>query len=95
MSIGRNHNPNAKNVRDVEDAYLKAHIEEYENYKKVGNESRAADVAAVLRQMGHEVEIGKKPAPAKETAVSPESLEHAVESPSPKRRGRPSAQKAE
>ena len=94
MSIGRNHKTDPKEIRDVEDAYLKAHVEEYNAYKRAGNEDRAAMVADVLRQMGHEVE-GKKPAPTKETAVSPEPLERAVEEAAPKRRGRPSTRKPE
>jgi hypothetical protein len=95
LSIGRNHDPNEKDIRDVNAAYLQAHIEEYNAYKRAGNESRAAAVAEVLRQMGHEVEMGKKPAPTRENAVSPEPLERAVEETAPKRRGRPSARNPE
>lgn len=84
-----------KEIRDIQGDYIKANVAEYEHLKSRGRDEQAAGVAEILRKLGHEVESPRKaPAPTKETAVSPESLERAVEeSPAPKRRGRPARAK--
>lgn len=77
MSLGRPDKPGG-DIRDVAADYLNAHIAEYTSYKTAGNTERAAEVAAVLKQLGHEVE--PKKAPPKEKAIPANTLEKAVES---------------
>lgn len=80
-----------KEIRDIHGDYIKANLAEYQKHKRAGREDQANGFAEILRQLGHEVEVAHK-APAKETAVSPEPLERAVEE-TPKRRGRPARTK--
>lgn len=72
--------------RDTAEDYVRAYKAEYASYKTAGRDDRAADVAAVLRQLGHQVDV-----PVKATAVADDStVERAVEAATPPRRtGRP------
>lgn len=58
-------------VRDIAGDYLKAHIAEYESYKAAGLTERAAEVAKVLKALGHDV--------VKERAVAAPKTQKAVE----------------
>lgn len=91
MSIGRNHPTTGKDTRDPEADFVVAHIEEYEAYTAAGMTEQAAQVADVLRRLGHDIRPARPAAGAKERAVSEPPLETAVPSDeTPKRRpGRP------
>lgn len=91
MSIGRNHPSTNPGIRDAAADYLAAHVAEHESYANAGMTEKAAEVAAVLRALGHEVRPEKPTEGQKERAVAPEPLERAVESDAPVKRRRPKA----
>lgn len=88
MSYGRTQGPSSTS-RDINNDFLNAYKEEYAAYVAAGDTDRAGQVADVLAGLGHQVVV-KQARPVegdKETAVSAEAVETAVEA--PKRRGRP------
>lgn len=97
MSIGRNHPDTSNGIRDEAADYLAAHIAEYESYSSAGMTEKAAEVAAVLHTLGHDVRPQKPVEGQKERAVSAEPLEQAVDSDAPAKRrpGRPRKDAAE
>ena len=72
-------------VRNEAEDYLRAYRAEYEAYRAAGLEERAAAVAAVLRNLGDNIE----PVAPRETVVDHSPVERAVEEPAVRRRGRP------
>lgn len=76
-------------IRDVDGDYRKALLAEYDKFVSFGREDMVEAIARDLRALGHEVKPKAAKAPAKEKAVSQESLETAVESAESPKRGRP------
>lgn len=68
MSLGRTE-VTSKDVRDIAGDYLKAYIAEYGSYTAAGLTEKAADVAKVLKGLGHEVVKEKAVAPKAQKAV--------------------------
>lgn len=59
-------------MNDIEASYRRALIEEYEGYRRAGQDDRAKGVAAVLRdQYGYEVDRERADEKAPENAAEP------------------------
>lgn len=64
-----------KNLRDTDADYKAALIEEHESYLRGGRGDAAEEVAAVLKGLGHEVDVKAKRRTAKK-ASAPERADH-------------------